>query len=182
MALFLLVIYTYLVCGVVFYGKKRKTYNHFRYSISELGELGSEYEKHVSYFIFLPVGLGCLIVSFARYDSNYPAAFLSGAIGFSYFLSAFFPCDPETPLLGTWKNTMHNIIGGVCYAATAYQLNELMDSKAAWFIDVTFKLLCAFLLIFIVGFPKSIIGLAQRLAEASIFLSTALLLFGVSFT
>jgi protein-S-isoprenylcysteine O-methyltransferase Ste14 len=77
---------------------------------------------------------------------------------------------------------MHNIIGGVCYAAMAYQLNELMDSKAAWFIDVTFKLLCAFLLIFIVGFPKSIIGLAQRLAEASIFLSTALLLFGVSFT
>lgn len=181
MALFLIIIYIYLVCGVVLYAKKRKAYSHFRYSISELGELNSEYEKQVSYFIFLPVGLGCLIVSFATYTSNYPAAFLSGAIGLSYFLSAFFPCDPGTPLLGTWKNSIHNIIGGVCYAAMAYQLNELMDSKEVWFIDVAFTLLCSFLIIFLIGFPKRFIGLAQRLAEASIFLSTVLLLLGVSF-
>lgn len=182
MAFFLLIIYTYLVCGVVFYAKKRKTYNHFRHSISELGELGSEYEKQVSYLIFLPVGIGCLIVSFATYASNHPAAFLSGVIGLSYFLSAFFPCDPETPLLGTWKNTLHNIIGGVCYALMAYQLNELMDTKSAWFIDMTFTMLCAFLIIFIIGFPKNFIGLAQRLAEASVFFSTILLLLGISFT
>jgi len=175
MAFFLLIIYTYLICGVVFYAKKRKTYSHVKYSISELGELGSEYEKQVSYFIFLPVGLGCLIISFATFTHNHPAAFLSGAIGLSYFLSAFFPCDPETPLIGTWKNSIHNIIGGICYAAMAYQLNELIDNNGAWFIDVTFILLCAFLLIFLIGFPKSFIGLAQRLAEASIFLCTVLL-------
>lgn len=176
MAFLLLFIYIFLVCGVVFYANKRKAYSHFRYSISELGELGSEYEKQVSYFVFLPVGLGCLIVSFLSYTSNYPAAFLSGAIGFSYLLSAFFPCDPGTPLLGTWKNSIHNIIGGTCYVAMAYQLNELMDSEVIWFIELTFTLLCAFLLMFLVGFPKGFIGLAQRLAETSIFLSTALLL------
>jgi hypothetical protein len=179
MAFFLLIIYIYLVAGVVFYANKRKTYNHFRQSISELGELGSEYEKQVSYFIFLPVGLSCLIVSYFTYHSNDSAAFLSGAIGLSYFLSAFFPCDPETPFSGTWKNNIHNIIGGVCYAAIAHQLNELIDNKSSWFIDVTFVLLCFFLFIFLIGFPKSIIGLVQRFAEASIFLSTIYLLSGM---
>ena len=48
-------------------------------------------------------------------------------------------------------------------------VNELMDTKTARLIGVTFTLLCAFLIIFIIGFPKSFIGLAQRLAEASMF-------------
>lgn len=176
MAYILLLIYIYLVCGVVFFAQKRKTYNHFKYSISELAELGSEYEKQVSYFIFLPVGLGCLFVSWVTYTSNYPVAFLSGAIGLSYFLSAFFPCDPKTPLLGNWKNFVHNIIGGVCYAAMAYQLNELIDNHSIWFIELAFSLLCAFLFIFLIGFPKNMVGLTQRLAETSIFLCSVLLL------
>ena len=182
MAFFLLMIYIYLVWGIAFYAKKRKAYNHFRYSISELGELGSEYEKQVSFFIFLPVGLGCLIISIFAYTNNYQAAFLSGAIGLSYLLSAFFPCDPGTPLLGTWKNSIHNIVGGVCYAGMAYQLNELMDNNTGWHIDVSFTLLCVFLITFLVGFPKYFIGLIQRMAEASIFLSTFLLLLDVMFT
>ena len=49
-------------------------------------------------------------------------------------------------------------------------VNELMDTKTARLIGVTFTLLCVFLIIFIIGFPKSFIGLAQRLAEANMFL------------
>ena len=49
-------------------------------------------------------------------------------------------------------------------------VNELMDTKTARLIGVTFTLLCAFWVIFIIGLPKSFIGLAQRLAEASMFL------------
>jgi hypothetical protein len=182
MAFFLLIIYIYLVWGIAFYAKKRKAYNHFRHSISELGELGSEYEKQVSFFIFLPVGLGCLIISMFAYNNNYPAAFLSGAIGLSYLLSAFFPCDPETPFSGTWKNSLHNIVGGVCYVGMVYQLNDLMDRNTGWHIDVSFTLLCFFLITFLVGFLRSFIGLIQRIAEASVFLSTFLLLLRVMFT
>jgi hypothetical protein len=100
----------------------------------------------------------------------------------SYFLSAFFPCDPGTPVLGTWKNNIHNIIGGVCYAGVAYQLNELLDSNLGWYIEIAFTLLCVFLLTFLTGFPKLFIGLIQSLAEASIFLTTFLLLLGVIFS
>jgi hypothetical protein len=182
MAFFLLIIYIYLIWGIVFYAKKRKAYDHFRYSISELGELGSEYEKQVSFFIFLPVGLGCLIVSIFTYANSYQAAFLAGAIGLSYLLSAFFPCDQGTPLFGTWKNSIHNIVGGGCYAGIAYQLNELMDKNTGWHIEASFTLLCIFIITFIVGFPKHFIGLIQRVAEASIFLSTFLLLLDVTFT
>jgi hypothetical protein len=45
-----------------------------------------------------------------------------------------------------------------------------MGTKTAWLIDVPVTLLCAFLIIFIIGFPESFIGLAQRLSEASMFL------------
>jgi hypothetical protein len=45
-----------------------------------------------------------------------------------------------------------------------------MGTKTTWLIDVTVTLLCAFLIIFIIGFLKSLMGLAQRLSEASMFL------------
>jgi len=176
MAFLFLIIYVYLICAIVFYARKRHTYSHLKHTISELGELGSQYEKQVSYIIFLPVGIGCLAISFATYTSNHQAAFLSGAMGLSYLLSAIFPCDTGTPLSGTWKNTIHNIVGAACYVAMAYQLNELIDSHTNVFVDISLFLLCSFLLIFIIGFPKQVIGLAQRIAEASIFLSTFLLL------
>jgi hypothetical protein len=52
----------------------------------------------------------------------------------------------------------------------AQTVNELMGTKTTWLIDVTVTLLCAFLIIFIIGFLKSLMGLAQRLSEASMFL------------
>lgn len=173
-------VYVYLICAIIFYARKRQGYSHLKQTISELGESGSQYEKQVSYIIFLPVGIGCLVISYATYTSNYQAAFLSGALGLSYFLSAIFPCDPGTPLSGTWKNAIHNIVGAVCYVAMAYQLNELIDSNTTGFIDISLFLLCSFLLIFIIGFPKQVIGLAQRIAETSIFFSIGLLLVDIS--
>ncbi len=177
MAFSLLIIFIYLVFTVIFYAKKRDNYSHFKHSISELGESGSRYEKQVSYGIFLPVGLGAIIVAFSSYANHYHAAYISGAIGLSYFLSAFFPCDTGTPSVGSWKNMVHNIVGGVCYATMAYHLNELMDSNGRWYISLSLSLLCSFLVMFIIGFPKAVIGLAQRLAETSLFLSACWLLF-----
>ena len=171
MAFLLFLIFIYLVVAIFFYAKKREAYDHFNYTISELGESGSEYEKQVSYFVFFPVGLGCIIVSYFIYDNYYQAAIISGALGFSYLLSAFFPCDPGTPLIGTWKNAIHNIVGGLCYGAMTYQLNILMHNNGGWYFNVSFMLLCGFLIIFLAGFPRFLIGSSQRLAETSIFLS-----------
>lgn len=176
MTLFLFTIYLYLACGITFYGAKRAAYNACKHTISELGESGSLYEKQVSYYLFFPVGFGCLLVANGIYEMNEPAAFIIGSLGVSYFLSAFFPCDPGTPAVGSWKNILHNIIAAICYAGIAYQLNELSSSHAPWHIQLSFSLLCTLLILFVIGLPKHLIGLLQRVTETSIFLSVFLLL------
>ena len=142
-----------------------------RHSISELGETGSEYEHHVSYFIFMPVGTCLMIIAFLNQDDHYDAAYLSGAMGASYFLSAFFPCDLKTPLWGSRKNSVHNIAGGVCYALILRELIKLSDNGAGFIIQLSTLVLIVFLIAFVIAWPKPLIGLFQRIAEAGVVIS-----------
>ena len=176
MAYILVFIYLYLVFGVYYYAKKRPAYCHLKHSISELGENGSDFERAVGYLVFLPAGLGCLLLAGLTYSDMTAAAILVGALGFGYSLSAFFPCDPGTPMWGSWKNSIHNVVGGVAYISMIYQLRELGDQHAGWYIEVAFISLSIFLLNFIIGWPKQLIGLTQRVAETMVFVSVFLLL------
>lgn len=176
MTYLLLVTFSYLVLGVAFYAAKRPQYSHFSHTISELGENGSAYEKAVGFGVFVPVGLTFLLLAALNLSNNMPVAVLAGAMGFSYFLSAIFPCDAGTPMAGSWKNTMHNLVGGVAYITIGYQLRELIDLQTGWYANVTFIALAVFLFNFILGWPKAVVGLTQRIAETTVFMCIFMLL------
>ncbi len=176
MVYFLLVIYLYLVWGVLNKKKKRPSYSHLKHTISELGENGSAFEKPVGFKLFMPVGLAFVLVSGLMYSTNLPAAFLAAAMGFSYFFSSFFPCDPGTPMSGSWKNSVHNLVGGAAYITMIYQLKELSDQQVGWYAEVAFVALAVFLFNFMIGWPKQVVGLTQRLAETSVFIGIFMLL------
>lgn len=176
MTYLLLAISIYWALGIAFYASKRESYDHSRDTISELGEAGSAYEMQVAYAVFVPVGLGLMAIAYALHASDQHLSLLCGFMGLSYFLSAFFPCDPGTPLSGSWKNAVHNLIGGVCYAAMVYQLRELSELDGGAHFDVSFMLLAGFLIAFVIGWPKRLIGLAQRVAEASVLISVLIAL------
>ncbi len=172
----LIVIYIYLFFGVYHYAQKRPNYSHLKHTISELGENASEFEKPVGFKVFMPVGLAFVLLSGLMYSTNTAVAVLSGAMGFSYFLSAWFPCDPGTPMSGSWKNSVHNLVGGLAYATILYQLKALIDQQSGWYAELAFMALAVFLFNFIVGWPKQFVGFTQRLAETSVFVCISMLL------
>lgn len=176
MTYILLATLLYLILGVTIFASKRAKYSHLSHTISELGENGSTYEKSIGFGVFLPVGLIFLLLSVLNLGNNMPVAVLAGAMGFSYSLSAFFPCDPGTPMSGSWKNTIHNLVGGLAYITIGYQLKTLIDLQSGWYANLAFVALAVFLFNFIIGWPKQVIGLTQRLAELSVFLCLFMLL------
>lgn len=176
LAFLILFVLAYLSTATAWYAQRRPEYSHLRHTISELGEQGSADERSVSYLVFLPVGLACLLVAWLSRTSHPGAPGLLVAVGAAYSLSALFPCDPGTPLAGTWKNSIHNLAGGIAYAAIAYQLNDLADGPMGNYFQFTLWLLGAFLIAFVAGWPRQRIGLLQRLAEASILIGIVLLL------
>jgi hypothetical protein len=170
----------YLFSAVTYYAAKVPAYSHLKHTLSELGANGTEFEKAVGFKVFMPVGLGFILLAGLTYATNWPVAVLSGAMGFSYFLSAFFPCDPGTPTSGSWKNSVHNLVGGVAYVIMGYQLKQLIDFQIGWHAEVAFIALAVFLFNFIIGWPKQLVGLTQRLAEAAVFVCIFMLLANTS--
>ena len=166
----------YLFSAVTYYAAKVPAYSHIKHTISELGANGTEIENAVGFKVFMPVGLGFIFLAGLTYATNWPVAVLAGAMGFSYFLSAFFPCDPGTPATGSWKNSIHNLVGGVAYVTMSYQLKQLIDLQFGWYAELAFVALAVFLFNFIIGWPKQVVGLTQRLAETAVFVSVFMLL------
>lgn len=167
---------TYLVLGVYYYAKKREGYCHLQHTISELGESGTPYTKQVSLLLFIPVGLGFCLMSLVFWQQHETLSILCGAMGLAYFFSGIFPCDPGTPVVGSVSNVMHNLVAWVGYATVAYQLNELTDGHNAVFSEISLAILCGFIVIFLMQWPKVLVGLTQRLAEGAIYISIALLI------
>ncbi|MFD2168279.1 DUF998 domain-containing protein [Thalassotalea euphylliae] len=176
MIILLILLYVFLWAGIFYFGHKRPKYSHIKHSISELAETGSTYEKQVSYGLFFPFGVGIMILAYSSVQQNSAphATFLLWAVGLSYLLSAFFPCDPETPAIGSWKNIIHNIVGAGCYAAMLYQLNDMIDVQNSWIANIAFISLLSLLATFLIGWPRGLLGIVQRIAESSVFLTILL--------
>ena len=110
-----------LLGGVLWFGARVPGYSHVRQTISELGEVGSRYSVIVSWGLFAPVGilLSLLTVTLVyRVDSSDfrdAVMFLTSAVSIGYLGAAIFPCDPGSPLTGTWRQQIHNLLGGVEY-------------------------------------------------------------------
>ncbi len=109
-----------LLGGVLWFGARVPGYSHVRQTISELGEVGSRYSVVVSWGLFAPVGilLSLLTVTLVYRDSSdfrNAVMFLTSAVSIGYLGAAIFPCDPGSPLTGTWRQQIHNLLGGVEY-------------------------------------------------------------------
>jgi Protein of unknown function (DUF998) len=162
----------YLTAGIFYLGYKKAGYNHFKHTISELGETGSGLEKQVGFGLFLPVGIGLLVIAFINWDHEIVRG-LSACLAVGYLVAAFFPCDKGSPTSGTWKQQVHNLGGFIEYAGAIYFLMKAGEYDLFIF-GIDFKINGIFVLVCVIitSIPGNPVrGLAQRLAE--------LLLFGV---
>jgi len=111
-----------LAWGTTYYAQLLPDYNAVRQTISELGAADTPMANRINYALFLPVGLlQWLAVMLQR--SVYPqqcrlerrALLLFSWVGLAYALCAVFPCDPGSPLIGSWRQQIHNVLGSLEY-------------------------------------------------------------------
>lgn len=161
-----LIVSVYLIIAIVVCGYLKPGYDHVRHTISELGEIGSEYSRIVSYGVFLPVGLLLILVAglSAPIDSSRAALAISISIG--YLSAAFFPCDPGSPILGNFRQGLHNLGGAVEYLGGAAALMWISESFGAPF---EFAGATVAISVLILSFESPIRGIVQRVAELVLF-------------
>lgn len=115
---------------VMLLARKRPGYSHMRQTISELGEAGARDAKKAAIFAFAPAGrtlwLFVAALAFAVPDlAEGPGLWLFAMLGAGYIGAAIFPCDPGAPLLGSWRNNIHNIAAAVGYLGAIAGMIEL---------------------------------------------------------
>lgn len=111
----------FLLIGVLYFGSRKEGYSHIRNTISELGEVDAPDGKEINRKLFLPAGLILIGIGLAvRNQMN--GWQLAICMGGGYLLSAFFPCDEGAPLMGGFRQMMHNLAGLIEYGGGIYFL------------------------------------------------------------
>lgn len=106
----------------------RPEYSHIRHTISELGESGAPLSSLVNFGFFLPTGLLVWLAIavaypfYARDRSTSLGLCAFASLGLGYVMAAFFPCDPGSPLMGSWRQQVHNVFGLIEYLGTGVAL------------------------------------------------------------
>ena len=162
----------YLLIGIVYFGIRKSSYSHIKDTISELGEYGSKHAKIVNYGLFMPVGILLFIIAILNTANNVVMG-LSISLGVGYLVSAFFPCDPGSPLTGSGRQQVHNFGGFIEYAGGLFFLMRAAEQDLSFF-NIDYKILgfVVIVCILITSIPKNPIrGLAQRVAELILFTS-----------
>jgi hypothetical protein len=157
----------FLVAGIHFFGRRRPAYSHLRHTISELGEQGAADMRGVSWGLFFPVGLALAWTWFTLAPSAPQVAALAAVIAIGYIGAALFPCDPGSPVQGSWRQTLHNIAGGVEYIGGAICLARLGSNQPLFMVLAGVVFVVATLLS--APFAARVRGLAQRVAECCLF-------------
>ena len=157
----------YLSIAIVVAASRRSAYSHVRNTISELAEYGSEYTTEVSFAVFLPVAISLGIVAFLVGSTNPPIAALALSIAIGYGLSAIFPCDPGAPMIGSWRQAIHNIGGAIEYLGGALSLMWISETTGPAFRVVGFLVAASAILL---SFESPVRGVIQRIAELCLFL------------
>jgi hypothetical protein len=165
-------------------GAARPSYSHVSQLVSELGESGASGAGWVAGAGFAPIGL--LVLGFLAAAARVlPASrrtrlglLCLGAVGAGYLAAAAAPCDPGCPSTGSLSQSVHNVFGLLEYLGAAAGLLLLRAAFAAsppWAALARPSALAAAGVA--LGFAGMLAppfvelrGLAQRLAEASIFL------------
>lgn len=158
----------YLAAGLFHFARRRPGYSAVRQTISEIGETGSRDRRAVALALFLPVGLVLLLVAALLRDASTPASMLALAIAIGYLGAAAFPCDEGSPLSGTWRQSLHNLAGGVEYIGGGFALLTLAQDFGAPFSVAGFIVLGAAIALSVLP-STSVRGAIQRVAELCLF-------------
>ena len=166
-----------------FIGFLSSDYNSISNYLSELGAVGAEYSRVVSYFGFLPTAFSVLFITLLL-QSNFSNTRLSRAgfllVGIGYFIGYFgafiFPCDFGCPSEGSFSQNMHMILGLISYliAPVGLILLGIGLRKDPMIIHSLASFIATF--IFLLGFfmmlnPSQIdlLGFWQRLIDYTVF-------------
>lgn len=156
----------FLAGSIMVFARRLPGYDHRSRTISELGEHGSPFEKTVSLGVFLPVAVALGVVVLLLRETHLPVALLALSISLGYGISAFFPCDPGSPLYGSWRQAAHNIGGGIEYVGGALALFWIAESWGPSFRIPGFVVAIAMILL---SFKSPFRGAVQRAAEICLF-------------
>lgn len=156
----------YLAFAIVWVGGRMPGYRHLKHTISELGEIGAPYQRWVALTVFLPVGLATLGVTWLQADEAFALTGLSGSLAVGYLVAAACPCDPGSPMWGTFRHGIHQLGGAVEYIGGALSLMWLAEIHGAGFRLAGMLVGVAMLLL---SFPLRWRGLIQHIAETCLF-------------
>jgi|CXWL01.1.fsa_nt_gi hypothetical protein len=162
------VVAIYLAVALTLLGKRRPAYSHARHTISELGEFGSADRSVASFGVFLPVGLALAAVALLLQPLSQPSGLLALCVAAGYLVAVAFPCDPGSPLYGSWRQTLHNLGGAIEYFGGAYALLRLGEKHGQLFRIAGFVVGGAGILICVPAMGR-VRGVVQRAAEACLF-------------
>ncbi len=157
----------YLCVAIVVAANRRPAYSHVRNTISELAEYGSEYTTIVSFAVFLPLAISLGIVAFLVGFTNPPIAALALSVAIGYGLSAIFPCDPGSPMIGSARQVIHNFSGAIEYIGGAFSLFWISETAGPAFRFAGFAVAASAVLL---SFESPVRGAIQRIAELCLFL------------
>jgi len=156
----------FLLASVIGVAHRKPGYRHTSDTISELAEYGSGYSWPVSLGVFLPVAAALSVVAWLLQHEFPQAAALSVSIAAGYGLSAMFPCDPGSPLIGSLRQTIHNLGGGIEYIGGAFSLLWISELAGPGFRIAGMLVGVSAILL---SFEIPARGLVQRIAESCLF-------------
>lgn len=150
-------------------GRGHPGYRHVRDTISELGQTGAPQARLVAFGVFLPFGLAMAAVAAASRPASPAVALLAGCLAVGYVGAALFPCDPGSPLAGSWRQSLHNIAGAIQYVGGAYAIWQLGQTRPP--LVVAAAMVGAAAVLLSVPAVSRWRGAIQRIAEAALLVS-----------
>lgn len=182
-----------LICGIgvpTGIGFMQTGYDPASQYLSELGATGAPYADIVNYAGFLPVGtflLLCLVVLvrvLPRGAGTFFGLVAIAAVSVSYIGAVFYPCDPGCPAEGSASQVMHNALGILGYLGPIIGLwllaGQFRNKRPNWLSALTVLTAGAMTLGFVLLASPELAayrGASQRLADFSLFLWVAMLIF-----
>jgi hypothetical protein len=165
------------------FGSMWSGYSHVRHYISVLGSRSAPHADAVNYLGFLPIGVATLVflvaigpslpaLPRARRARWFLAAFAIGYIG-----TAFLPCDPGCPALGSISQCLHSLLAvcgytgaivGLAMLATTFRRDEHWRGLGAFTWACALAVAAGFVLMLLPAMAPWR-GLTQRIAEGAVF-------------
>ncbi|MBD9359181.1 DUF998 domain-containing protein [Methylomonas fluvii] len=167
-----------LAWGNWHYAQTLPNYDAVRQTISELSAFGTPLAHQINYGLFLPVGLmQCLALACQYRMLKQNPTLRRGLLAFSwvgtaYVFCALFPCDPGSPLMGSWRQQIHNLFGALEYLGGGYGLllfGRIPGSRIAIPLKISGVLVLTGLAFMTLPILASHRGLIQRLTESLLF-------------